>query len=216
VRTAVIATVSGLLLSAAAPLADLAAFARASRVVGASHTTNLASIWWPLGSRVRTPIGVSVAPTARVLPLGLTRSGALLILLVLAIAVVVLVLASREGRPGARVDALALLALLGLVRCVGDPGDLHYYLLATIVPLTAWEVLRLRRAPVAAMIAVGAATVTFSSSADLSPSLRNLLIISWTLAMGCYLTHCAFSPAASRKRSPPVDAWTQAQGPALR
>jgi hypothetical protein len=53
-----------------------------------------------------------------------------------------------------REDALALLALLLLVRCWLDPWDVVYYTLPAIVALLAWEMTVARRLPLAA----GAAT----------------------------------------------------------
>lgn len=210
IRTLVLAAALALVLSAVAPLADLAAFSRAGRAVGSPHTANVASAWWPISSSLPTPAGATVAPTARRLPLGLTRSDALLIAFLLAS--VTLVALARSWKAGAwrRVDPLALLALVGLIRCIGDPGDLHYYGLAALVPLTVWEVSILGRAPLTGMVVVGAAALTFGSGGDFSPGLTNGLVLAWMVGIGCYLARRALLGGAVR-HPPPVSVRAQAQ-----
>ncbi len=68
-------------------------------------------------------------------------------------------LAARRRIP--RESALALLALLMLLRCGLDPWDLVYYPLPFIVALLSWETIAKGRAPVAAALATIAAYVIF-------------------------------------------------------
>lgn len=68
-------------------------------------------------------------------------------------------LAARRRMP--RESALALLALLMLLRCGLDPWDLVYYPLPFIVALLSWETVVKGRAPVAAALATIAAYVIF-------------------------------------------------------
>jgi hypothetical protein len=51
-------------------------------------------------------------------------------------------------------DALLLLALLLLLRCMLDTWDNIYYPLPFVLALAAWEALALRRAPVLALFSV--------------------------------------------------------------
>ena len=64
----------------------------------------------------------------------------------------------RRTRPA---DALALLALLALVRCWLDPWDLVYYPLPFIFALAAWETSVARRAPLCAVVATAATWLIF-------------------------------------------------------
>jgi hypothetical protein len=68
-------------------------------------------------------------------------------------------IASRRRMP--RENALALLALLLLLRCGLDPWDLVYYPLPFVVALLSWETLVKGRAPVAAAVATAAVYVIF-------------------------------------------------------
>ncbi len=60
-----------------------------------------------------------------------------------------------------REDALLLLALLLLLRCMLDPWDLVYYPLPFIVALLAWETTVKHRAPLGALIASAATWLIF-------------------------------------------------------
>jgi hypothetical protein len=213
-RLSVVAAVIAVILSASTPLADLATFARASHAVGGTHTANVASIWWPFSASVPTPAGATTVPTARWLPLGLTRSQALAVLFALLVAVPAAVVMSRRRRPG-HVDGLALLALLGVVRCLGDPGDLDYYFLAALVPLTAWEVISLGRAPLVAVITAGGVALTFGSGNRLSPALLNGLVIAWTIGIGCYVGRGALARGSGSSLLS-RDERAQVQSPVLR
>ncbi|MGD0197956.1 MAG: hypothetical protein ABSC56_08635 [Solirubrobacteraceae bacterium] len=61
----------------------------------------------------------------------------------------------------ARENALALLAMLLLLRCALDPWDLVYYPIPFIIALLSWETLVRQRAPVGAALATGAAYLLF-------------------------------------------------------
>jgi hypothetical protein len=191
-RSLLIAAASALVLNGVAPLADLGAFTHAGHAVAATHVANIASAWWPLSSPMRTPASVTLAVSSRWLPFGMTRSEALLA--ALAVAVLAVLVRSRHDRLRCRLDALALLALLGLVRCAADPGDLNYYFVAALVPLTVWEISNRSRAPVIAVITTGAVALTIDSGASIDPELLNALVIGWILVLGCYLTRSTFRP----------------------
>jgi hypothetical protein len=65
--------------------------------------------------------------------------------------------ATRIAGALVRVDALGLLALLLLMRCMLDPWDDVYYPLPFLIALLSWEALRWRRPPVYALAATFAA-----------------------------------------------------------
>ena len=55
----------------------------------------------------------------------------------------------RRATGAAREDALALLALLLLMRCAVDPWNNAYYAVPAVISLGAWEALTRRGLPVA-------------------------------------------------------------------
>lgn len=183
-RAAGIAIGLALLLSTAAPLADLPAYLRESRLVTSTHTADLASLWWPFSS----PLHLTLAPgvSARRLPFGMTRSDGLLAVMFGAAAVLAAA-ALHTRRQSLRLDPLALLALLGLARCLADPGDLNYYFVAVLVPLIAWETVILKRAPIVGVAVAGAVMLTFDWSVGIGPAMRNGLMIAWALPIAAYL-----------------------------
>ncbi len=178
-----------LALSAALPLADPGAFAQASSSVGGVHFTNPLSLWWPLGSRLAPVHDTTLVPSVHELPLGLTRATAG----ALAMAVVLcgLWMYGRHRR-GRGIDALALLALVGLARAVTDPDPLQYYFLALLIPLAVWEAVRLGRLPVLTALACAWVAVLARASAHVSHGLLNGFSIAGALALGCYLTYRVF------------------------
>ena len=92
-------------------------------------------------------------------------------------------------RRAAAVDALALLALAFLLRCVLDPVDNVYYHAPLVLALLAWEALsRGRRLPVASMLTCAALWITFHHvEPAASPAITNLVYLSWTTALFAYL-----------------------------
>ncbi len=79
-------------------------------------------------------------------------------------------------------DALLMLALVMLLRCMLDPWDVVYYAYPCLVALAAWEVASNRRAPVFTLAAsllvwIGFGVVTQVSSGDLA----NLFYVAWTV-----------------------------------
>ncbi len=132
------------------------------------------------------------------------------IALVVALAVVA-ALARRGVRRGRQLDPLALLALLGLIRCVVDPVPLEYNLVATLVPLAAWEVLELGRMPVVCAVSTVIVSLLFGARLHAAPTTVNALTIAFGLALGAYLASHAFhrrirslaSAAADRSRPMP-------------
>jgi hypothetical protein len=184
----------GLALSATLPLADPAAFARADSVVGGLRFTDPFSLWWPLGTPISAPAHASFLPTAHLLPFALPRSAAAGAGLMLALAALWLY-CNRRADLKTPIDPLALLALLGLFRCITDPDPLQYNFVGLLIPLAAWEVVGLRRLPLATAVAAGAAAALARGSEALSagaalhltPGLLSALSIAWTVPLGCYL-----------------------------
>ncbi|MEA2159122.1 MAG: hypothetical protein QOD66_1502 [Solirubrobacteraceae bacterium] len=202
--TMVKAGVLALALSATLPLADPAAFASADSVVGGIGFADPYSLWWPVGPSLAIPAHAAFAPTAHLLPFGLTRSVAAAFGLVIALGAV-WVYWSRGGR-SSRLEPLALLALCGLVRCVTDPDPLQYNFVALLIPLAAWEAVELRRMPLATALATGATALLAGGSVALNagggaltPAVLSALSIAWTLILGCYLARRAVGAHGQRE-----------------
>jgi hypothetical protein len=179
-RVMATAAVLAAAMSLPAPLADPAAFRSAARAVGHTHLANALSIWWPASSALSSGFR-----SARELPLRLTRSGVSLLLL--GVALVGSAAACVRRRKQRRVDALALLALLALVRAGGDSLPLEYYYVPFLLALGVWEASTLRRLPVVTLIATALLAATFGIALRLSPDVLNVLSLTWTLALGAYL-----------------------------
>jgi hypothetical protein len=194
VAAAVKAGALALALSATLPLADPAAFAQADSVVGGIGFTDPFSLWWPVGPPLDIPAHAAFAPTAHTLPFGITRSFAAAFGLAIAFGAIWLYW-SRSGARTRRVDALALLALCGLLRCLTDPDPLQYNFVALLIPLAAWEAVELDRLPIVTALAMGAAALLARGSValhagagvHLTPALLSALSVGWGLLLACYL-----------------------------
>jgi hypothetical protein len=93
-----------------------------------------------------------------------------------------------------RVDPLALLALVFLLRCVLDPVDNEYYHLPLLLALLAYET-RGRRdlngIPAMTLFASLGLWLTFDvlDVHGAAPALTNAVYLSWTGVVGIYLVH---------------------------
>jgi hypothetical protein len=104
-------------------------------------------------------------------------------------------------------DALALLALLLLMRCVLDPWNLVYYHLPLATALAAWEVRTKQDWPVLALTINAAAWLTFVTYTERATNGPFLAYMAWALPLGAYLAHRLYvrrAPLPS-PRSWPVD-----------
>jgi Glycosyltransferase family 87 len=119
--------------------------------------------------------------------------------------------AARGPQVGDRLrEALLLLALLMLLRCVLDIWDNVYYLLPFVLALTAWESLSDRGLPVLALSSTALAWIAFQwLPAHANPDLQAAFFLAWTLPMAATLAvrlygKRAASPAALTLRGLPV------------
>lgn len=96
-------------------------------------------------------------------------------------------LAAARGRRG-RVDALALLALCALLRCVLDPWNFGYYILPCVFALAAWELLRGPGLPVLALLALALTWVTFWRVAEFqNREVMWILYLAWVVPLAVVL-----------------------------
>jgi hypothetical protein len=190
VRFALTAGAVALMMLAPAPLLNPGAFATASRSVGSTHFANAFSIWWPFG----TDLGKGGLASVRILPLGLSRSDASLLLLT------AVIVASAAARACRRIDGLALLALLALIRCAADPLPIEYYYVPLIVALAGWETVSLRRMPVAALLSTFAVVETFRIGPHQQTWVLCCMSLSWMSVLAGYLIrHAFYGPPRGRE-----------------
>lgn len=199
-RLAAIAGVIGALLILPPALLDREHFgATTQTVTQTSPVVSPFNIWWPMSEArmivVGSDGGKPILEEANVVPAWIGRINRLLIFGAAAVLSLLFAL-RRRLRPGA--PALALLALVMLLRCVLDPIDNSYYHLSALFAVAAWETLGRGRMPVVALAAAAAA-----ASMHLMPTLdlKNLLYLGWTLALAAYLAWEAF-----RRPPAPADA----------
>ena len=97
----------------------------------------------------------------------------------------------RSGGSAVAVDALALLALAFLLRCVLDPVDNAYYHAPMLLALLAWEVFaRGRRFPIVSVLTSAALWVTFERVEPAArPAVANAFYLSWTTLLMIYLVY---------------------------
>jgi hypothetical protein len=190
IRTLGLAGLVALPFVALLPLADPGAFARAGGGIGHMQWSDPLSLWWPLGSPRHL-----VADTANLnshrLPFGLDRSHASLIALCAALAGAAF-LAWRGARRGRQLDPLALLALLGLVRCAVDPVPLEYNLVAVLFPLAAWEALERGRLPVLSAATALAGVLLYGGRLHAAAAIINVLTCAGVIALAIVLGRHAF------------------------
>ena len=81
-----------------------------------------------------------------------------------------------------RVDPLALLAVLFLLRCVLDPWDHAYYHVPMVAALATWETVRLRRVPVVAAVSSIWLWIVFVELGQGMEVVSDLLYLAWARA----------------------------------
>ena len=94
----------------------------------------------------------------------------------------------RTGADARLREALLLLALLMLLRCMLDTWDTSYYLLPFLLALTAWEALGERGLPAAALTSTAVAWIGFVwLPPHASPDAQALFFLAWTLPLAATL-----------------------------
>jgi hypothetical protein len=113
----------------------------------------------------------------------------------------------REHR---RSDALLLLALLLLLRCLLDTWDTAYYLLPFVLALLAWESLGdQRRPPVLALSSTVLAWVSFQwLPLHVSADAQAIFFLAWSLPLAGVLGLWLYRPKLLSRRSRPAQEMT--------
>jgi hypothetical protein len=108
----------------------------------------------------------------------------------------------RTGHDRPREDALALLALISLERCLLDPWNMGYYHLPLLLALAAWETEK-RRPPYIAFAATAAVWLTFKTFEQRAGMTPFFVYLAWTLLLAAFLARTLFArPAPARKLVP--------------
>lgn len=153
-------------------------------------------VWWFLGDHGSEVIGTFGAekPGYRSAPAWLSPIPRPLIILL----AVPLSLAAARVRGRHAEDALLLLALLLLLRCVLDPWNTAYYALPGIVALAAFAVVR-GAAPWGALAMTVLAWVTLTVLPSwITPDLQAVSYLAWALPATAILSYRLYRPAAAR------------------
>jgi hypothetical protein len=149
---------------------------------GGTMNVSRFSAWWP-ASRTEVRI-VRVGDEARPvilhrLPIGVTalgRPAAVALSLALGLA------AWRRGRRTGD-DALALMALTLLLRCILDPNDNEYYHVPVLVTLLAWESRHRPGLPLLTPLAAAALWASFQQPLLLHAAADNAFYLGWSLVI---------------------------------
>lgn len=102
---------------------------------------------------------------------------------------------TRNGADRRTREALLLLALLMLLRCMLDTWDTSYYLLPFLLALTAWEALGERGLPAAALASTVVAWIGFVwLPLHASPDAQAAFFLAWTLPLAAALAWRLYAP----------------------
>ncbi len=103
----------------------------------------------------------------------------------------------RRGSIGVA-DALLLLTLLSLLRCLLDTWDNVYYTLPLLISLVAWEALTFKRPPAIALCATVLCWASFQWMPTVaSPDLQAAFFIAWTVPLAAALALRLYAPGFS-------------------
>jgi hypothetical protein len=189
-RLSLLAAGSTMLLWAPLLLADTSHFLAANRgLASAPYIFHSEQIWWTLHLDYLRPLGGPHSTTFGPAPIALVARYSHPLIALLA---VLLALAWwARGRYVQPPDALLMLALVLLLRCMLDPWNVIYYQFPFLVSLAAWEVASERRAPFFALAASFLVWTTFRQvNVASSANVTNLFYLTWTVpAAGLMLWH---------------------------
>jgi hypothetical protein len=115
-----------------------------------------------------------------------------------------------------RIDALGLLALLFLLRCLLDPWDIVYYQLPFLIALLVWEVRARGAAPLLTLTMTLVVWATFElAPRHVSPDAQALLYLGWALPLAALLALRLYAPARFAARTESLAAVLRRRLPSL-
>lgn len=192
VRVAGVAIAVAVLCTLPAIAADPSGFFNVNRQAAATgRIVGRTNVWFLLAKpRVlhlhNLPAGLPTEFTVYQIPEWVNKASHPLIVL---IPILLAFLVTRRGREFVRSQALALLALVFLLRCVLDPVDNAYYHLPLLLALLAWEaVTRPRRLPVVTLLTAAALWIFFNRIEPVAtPTVANAVYLSLAATLTTYL-----------------------------
>jgi len=158
------------------------------------------SAWYPAASSVREvhEVGGHRLVADRIeapSPAG-PLSHPLIVLLALAIPVAV---AIRKRLPITGSEAMALLALLALLRCALDPVDNLYYHAPLLLALVGWDAFSPRGAPLRSLFGLVAAAFFWRAAREsIDPATFNLVYLAVVVAAGILISSSVFGRSTGR------------------
>lgn len=153
------------------------------------------SVWYPAASSVTETYEVDgrrlVADLEEAPPLTGSLSHPLIVLLAFALPAA---LALRRGGLGiSGSEAMALFALLALLRCALDPVDNLYYHEPLLLALVGWDAFSTRWAPLRSLVGVAVALAFWQAWHDISdPAAFNVFYLAFAVPLGAALLSSVF------------------------
>lgn len=199
VRAALGAAAVAALLTVPLAIGDPGRFEQIIHMAANSSSDRLleTNIWWPLGETEHRVVSIGSGETATVANYTLNSTLAAIthpLIVLLALPLTALWWRRRERLPAE--SALALLALLFLLRCLLDPVNNEYYHVPFLVALASWEALARRGLPVLTVLATAALWLMFRRLATPDGDLLNwAAYMAATLPLVPVLAGCAYAPA---------------------
>ena len=166
-------------------LADTSAFRSALSRANATAAVQPMDVWWR-GSSRQVQIDLGGRPESIHRPKLAPAIEHAIRPALLALALVIALFAARRGPMGPE-DALLVLALTMLARCLFDPGDQSYYHVPFVAALALWEAAR-RRPPVLALVASILMSTAVLRAVNSSLDSINVEYLAWSLPLLVYLT----------------------------
>jgi hypothetical protein len=189
-RLSLLGAGSTMLLWAPLALVNTSHFLAANKsLASAPYIFNPEQIWWALHLDYLRPLGGPSSTIFGPAPIALVANYSHPLV---ALAAVLLALAWWARRRYVQpTEALLMLALVLLLRCMLDPWNVIYYQFPFLVSLAAWEVASERRAPLFALAASFLVWTNFRQvNLVHSENITNLFYLTWTLpAAGMMLWH---------------------------
>jgi hypothetical protein len=166
------------------------------------------SIWYPLSEATTVESTVDsaryVGEVARAPSPISSLTHPVIVLLFLALPLLLALRRRRFAISGP--DAMALLALLALLRCGLDPNDNLYYHLPLLLALIGWDAVDPQRLPLRSMAGVAVAFLFDRWSDNLTdPALFNAAYIALALAAGFGIAWVLFRPVMPRRARRELD-----------
>jgi hypothetical protein len=163
-------------------------------------------VWWFLGSHGHVVRGLygNVKVGYRTPPGWIESVGHPLIVVIALPLTLLCVRLRRRGSWRAAEDALLLLALLLLLRCILDPWDISYYSLPFLFALLAWETLKYKRVPGISLAASFGAWFVFqatSTSVHVSADTQSAIFLAATLPAVSAIAVALYAPGFRERLS---------------